>query len=111
MENGPEVAVNEELGCRKTDNSRNERSSKTLRTSFRDVAVSVLRDRDEEFEPQVLKKNQTKINQGIEEKIYAKGMTTEDLEAHIQYIYGISVSDSTVSRITDKILPIAKEWQ
>ena len=38
-------------------------------------------------------------------------MTTEDLEAHIQYIYGISVSDSTVSRITDKILPIAKEWQ
>ena len=43
--------------------------------------------------------------------MYAKGMTTGDIEAHIQDIYGISVSDSTVSRITDKILPIAKEWQ
>ena len=41
--------------------------------------------------------------------MYAKGMTTGDIEAHIQDIYGISVSDSTVSRITDKILPIAKE--
>ena len=43
--------------------------------------------------------------------MYAKSMTTGDIEAHIQDIYGISVSDSTVSRITDKILPIAKEWQ
>ena len=43
--------------------------------------------------------------------MYAKGMTTSDIEAHIQDIYGISVSDSTVSRITDKILPVAKEWQ
>ena len=43
--------------------------------------------------------------------MYAKGMTTSDIEAHIQDIYGISVSDSTISRITDKILPIAKEWQ
>ena len=50
----------------------------------------------------------------IEEKIlsmYAKGMTTGDIEAHIQDIYGLSVSDTTVSRITDKILPVAKEWQ
>ena len=43
--------------------------------------------------------------------MYAKGMTTSDIETHIRDIYGISVSDSTVSRITDKILPIAKEWQ
>ena len=41
----------------------------------------------------------------------AKGMTTGDIEAHIRDIYGIDVSDSTVSRITDKILPVAKEWQ
>ena len=95
-------------------NSRNGHSSKTLRTSFGDVEVSVPRDRKGEFEPQVLKKNQTSISQDIEEKIlsmYAKGMTTGDIEAHIQGIYGISVSDSTVSRITDKILPIAREWQ
>lgn len=67
-----------------------------------------------EFEPQLLKKNQTSISQDIEEKIlsmYAKGMTTSDIETHIRDIYGVEVSDTTVSRITDKILPIAKEWQ
>ena len=121
MENGLEAELDDELGYSKydyknkdTDNSRNGHSSKTLRTSFGDVEVSVPRDRKGEFEPQVLKKNQTSISQDIEEKIlsmYAKGMTTSDIEAHIQDIYGVSVSDSTVSRITDKILPVAREWQ
>ena len=121
MENGLEAELDDELGYSKydyknkdTDNSRNGHSNKTLRTSFGDVAVSVPRDRKGEFEPQVLKKNQTSISQDIEEKIlsmYAKGMTAGDIEAHIQDIYGVEVSDTTVSRITDKILPIAKEWQ
>ena len=72
------------------------------------------RDRKGEFEPQVLKKNQTSISQDLEEKIlsmYAKGMTTSDIETHIRDIYGVEVSDTTVSRITDKILPVVKEWQ
>ena len=121
MENGLDAELEDELGYSKydyrnkeTDNSRNGHSSKTLRTSFGDVEVSVPRDRKSEFEPQLLKKNQTSISQDIEEKIlsmYAKGMTTGDIEAHIRDIYGIDVSDSTVSRITDKILPVAKEWQ
>ena len=121
MENGLEAELDDELGYsrydyrnKSTDNSRNGHSSKTLRTSFGDVEVSVPRDQKGEFEPQILKKNQTSISQDIEEKIlsmYAKGMTTGDIEAHIQDIYGISVSDSTVSRITDKILPIVREWQ
>ena len=75
--------------------------------------MSVPRDRKGEFEPQVPKKNQTSISQDIEEKIlftYTKGMTTSDIEAHIQDIYGISISDSTVSRITSKILSLAREW-
>ena len=121
MENGLEAELDDELGYSRydyknkdTDNSRNGHSSKTLRTSFGDVEVSVPRDRKGEFEPKVLKKNQTSISQDIEEKIlsmYAKGMTTGDIEEHIQDIYGVEVSDTTVSRITDKILPIAKEWQ
>ena len=121
MEKGLDAELEEDLGYSKydyrnkeTDNSRNGHSSKTLRTSFGDVEVSVPRDRKSEFEPQLLKKNQTSISQDIEEKIlsmYAKGMTTGDIEAHIRDIYGIEVSDSTVSRITDKILPVAKEWQ
>ena len=94
MENGFEAELDEELGYSKydyknkdTENSRNGHSSKHLRTSFGDVEVSVPRDRKGEFEPQVLKKNQTSISQDIEEKIlsmYAKGMTTSDIEAHIQ---------------------------
>lgn len=121
MENGLDAELDEELGYSKydyrnkeTSNSRNGHSSKTLRTSFGNVDVDVPRDRDGQFEPQLLKKNQTSISQDIEEKIlsmYAKGMTTGDIETHIRDIYGVEVSDTTVSRVTDKILPIAKEWQ
>ena len=121
MENGLDAELEEELGYSKydyknkdTDNSRNGHSSKTLRTSFGEVEVAVPRDRKGEFDPVLLKKNQTSISEDVEEKIlsmYAKGMTTADIEAHIRDIYGIEVSDTTVSRITDKILPIAKEWQ
>ena len=91
MENGLEAELDEELGYSKydyknkdTDNSRNGHSSKRLRTSFGEVDVSVPRDRKGEFEPQVLKKNQTSISQDIEEKIlsmYAKGMTTQGMAA------------------------------
>ncbi len=121
MENGLEAELDEELGYSKydyrnkgTDNSRNGHSSKTLKTSFGDVDVSIPRDRKGEFEPQLLKKNQTSISQDVEEKIlsmYAKGMTTADIETHIHDIYGLEVSDTTISRITDKILPIVREWQ
>ena len=121
MESGLEAELDDELGYgrydyrnKDTDNSRNGHSSKTLRTSYGDVEVAVPRDRKGEFEPQILKKNQTSVSRDIEEKIlsmYAKGMTTGDIETHIQDIYGIEVSDTTISRITDKILPIAKEWQ
>ena len=121
MEDGLETELDDALGYsrydyrnKNTENSRNGHSSKTLRTSFGDVEAAVPRDRKGEFEPQLLKKNQTSISQDIEEKIlsmYAKGMTTGDIEAHIQDIYGVDVSDTTVSRITDKILPVAKEWQ
>lgn len=121
MENGLESELEDELGYSKydyrnksTENSRNGHSAKTLRTSFGDVDIAIPRDRKGEFEPRILKKNQTSVSEDIEEKIlsmYAKGMTTSDIESHIQDIYGLEISSSTVSRITDKILPIAKEWQ
>lgn len=121
MESGLDAELDEELGYSRydyrnkhTDNSRNGHSSKKLRTSFGEVDLEVPRDRKGEFEPQLVKKNQTSISQDVEEKIlsmYAKGMSTSDIESHIRDIYGLSVSDTTVSRITDKILPVAKEWQ
>lgn len=78
------------------------------------VEVDIPRDRNGEFEPQILKKNQTSISSDMENKIismYAKGMSTSDIEEHIRDIYGLEISDTTVSRITDKVLPAAKEWQ
>lgn len=121
MKNGLEAELDEELGYSKydyrskeTDNSQNGHSSKKLKTSFGDVEISTPRDRKGEFEPQLLRKNQTSVSQDIEEKIlsmYAKGMTTSDIETHIRDIYGVEVSDTTISRITDKILPIVREWQ
>lgn len=118
---GLEGELDEELGYSKydfrnkdTDNSRNGHSEKTLKTSFGDVEIQVPRDRKGEFEPELIKKQQTTLTGDIEEKIlsmYAKGMTTGDIEGHIKEIYGLDVSDSAISRITDKILPVVKEWQ
>ena len=121
LENGLDAEMDEELGYsrydyhnKNTDNSRNGHSSKNLKTSFGEMELEIPRDRKGEFEPQILKKHQTSISGDIEEKIlsmYAKGMTTSDIETHIREIYGISVSDSTISRVTDKILPVVREWQ
>jgi transposase-like protein len=121
LENGLEGELDDELGYSKydyrnktTDNSRNGHSGKTLRSSFGEISLNVPRDRNGEFDPILVKKQQTSISHDIEEKIlsmYAKGMTTADIESHIHEIYGLSVSDSTISRVTDKILPVVKEWQ
>ncbi|HWP95209.1 MAG TPA: IS256 family transposase [Syntrophomonadaceae bacterium] len=121
LENGLEAELDEELGYSKydyrnkqTDNCRNGFSEKTMKTSFGDMDISVPRDRKGDFDPQIVKKQQTTLSGDIEEKIismYAKGMTTADIESHIRDIYGIEVSDSTISRITDKILPVVKDWQ
>lgn len=121
VENGLEGELEDELGYGKydyqnkeTDNSRNGHSEKTLKTSFGEVDIKVPRDRKGEFEPELVKKQQTNLSGDIEEKIlsmYAKGMSTSDIEGHIRDIYGLEISDSAISRITDKILPVVREWQ
>lgn len=121
LENGLEGELDDELGYTKYDyrnkegdNSRNGYSKKTLKTSFGEAEIKVPRDRNGEYEPQLVKKHQTTLTGDIEEKIlsmYAKGMTTGDIESHIREIYGLDCSDTTISRITDKILPVVREWQ
>ena len=121
LEEGLEGELDEELGYSKydyrnkeTENSRNGHSAKTVKSSYGEVEIKVPRDREGEFEPQIVKKHQTTLTGDIEEKIlsmYAKGMSTSDIESHIREIYGLDVSDTTVSRITDKILPVVREWQ
>lgn len=121
MQGSLEAELDEELGYepydvknKNTENSRNGHSKKTLRTSMGKVEIDVPRDRNGDFEPKILPKNQTSISQDMESKIismYAKGMSVSDIEKHIRDIYGLEISDTTVSRITDKVLPAAKEWQ
>ena len=121
MQGSLEAELDEELGYepydvknKNTENSRNGHSKKTLRTSMGKVEIDVPRDRNGDFEPKILPKNQTSISQDMESKIismYAKGMSVSDIEKHIRDIYGLEISDTAVSRITDKVLPAAKEWQ
>ncbi|MGL5903460.1 MAG: transposase, partial [Cetobacterium sp.] len=84
---------------KESNNSRNGYSSKKLKSSAGEIEVNVPRDRNGEYEPQVVKKYQNTIGQDLEAKIismYAKGMTTSDIESHIEEIYGYQVSDSFI---------------
>jgi len=98
---------------KETDNSRNGHSPKQVKSKFGAIDLEVPRDRKSDFEPAVVKKRQRDIS-GLEEKIvsmYAKGMTTRDIQAHIDDIYGYELSPETISNITDKVLEKAREWQ
>ena len=98
---------------KQTSNSRNGYSPKTVQGSMGEVEIQVPRDRDGEFEPQLVKKHQTDIS-AIEDKIiflYSQGVSTREIQKTMQEMYGINVDDSRVSKITDKILPLIKEWQ
>ena len=123
LENILEVEMGEHLGRdkydRKTDidqddrNYRNGYSKKTLRSSFGDVDLDVPRDRKAEFEPQIVKKYETVCNE-LDKKIislYAKGMSTRDIQAEVEDLYGITLSPSMISKITDKVIATATEWQ
>jgi transposase-like protein len=115
-----EAEMDEHLGYDKhsplgdlTGNSRNGYNKKTLQTQMGKAEIQVPRDRNGEFEPQLIEKYQTKSND-IETQIiamYAKGMSTRDIEDHLRDIYGVDVSPALVSKITDKIIPQMIEWQ
>ena len=96
-----------------TDNTRNGYTPKTVKSKFGEIDLDVPRDRKSDFEPQIVKKRQKDIS-GLEEKIismYAKGMTTRDIQAHIKDLYGYEISAETVSSITDQVMERAREWQ
>ncbi|MEQ8189759.1 MAG: IS256 family transposase, partial [Candidatus Eremiobacterota bacterium] len=115
-----EGELDEELGYSKydyknkeTENSRNGHSRKTVRSSSGEIELSIPRDRKGEYEPIAVKKHSKNISD-LEDKIlsmYAKGMSNRDIQGYLEELYGIEVSGETVSRITDKILPVVKEWQ
>ena len=115
-----EAEIEHELGYAKnsvseknTSNSRNGYSKKTVRSEYGNINLDIPRDRNAEFEPQIIPKYQREIT-GIEGQIlslYAKGMSSRDIEEHLNNLYGIDVSPSMISKITDKIIPEIREWQ
>ena len=121
LEEALDGELDEELGYSRYDhknkdtkNSRNGHSKKTMHTSYGDMELDIPRDRDGEFEPQIVQKHQNTLTQDMENKIlsmYAKGITQADIRAHFDELYGVSLSESTISRITDRVLPAVKEWQ
>lgn len=100
-------------GSKKTTNRRNGYIQKNVKTSYGEVPVSVPRDRESTFEPQVIPKR-TKDVSGMEDKIlsmYAKGMSQRDIAETIEEIYGFELSHETISNITDRVLDQVDEWQ
>ncbi|WP_338463180.1 IS256 family transposase [Brevibacillus borstelensis] len=98
---------------KRTTNSRNGYSKKTVRSEYGDVDIQVPRDREGDFEPNIVKKHQSNVT-GIEDQIlalYAKGVSTRDIQDHLQQLYGIEVSPTLISNVTNKIVPMIKEWQ
>lgn len=96
-----------------TGNSRNGKSSKNLLTDIGEVPIDVPRDRNGEYSPQIVKKNQRRFK-GFDDKIismYARGMTTRDIQGHLKDIYGVDVSPDLVSSVTDDVIADVREWQ
>lgn len=98
---------------KRTANRRNGKSAKTLRSDYGNITLDIPRDRQGEFDPVLIKKYQKDLGV-IEDKIlsmYAKGMSTRDIQSHIEDIYGIELSATTISNITEKVLELVTEWQ
>jgi putative transposase len=94
-------------------NSRNGTSGKTLKSDLGELPIEVPRDRNGDFEPQLVRKGQRRFN-GFDDKIlsmYARGMTTRDIQAHLQDLYKVEVSPELISTVTAEVIEEVKEWQ
>ncbi len=97
----------------KSGNSRNGTSGKTVKGDFGELEIEVPRDRSSTFEPQILPKHQTRFT-GFDDKIvsmYARGMTTREIEGHLKEIYGVEVSPGLISQVTEAVNEEVKVWQ
>ena len=115
-----EAELDDHLGYDRYDNknksianSRNGYRQKKVKSDFGEIQISIPRDRNGDFEPRVVRNYENDIS-GIEDQIigmYSKGMSTRDISSHLKSIYGIDISHTLVSKITDRVLPLAQEWQ
>ena len=120
LERAMDAELTHHLGYEKSDpagynsgNSRNGTTSKTLKGEFGEVEIETPRDRNGTFEPQMVKKHQTRWD-GFDDKIlsmYARGMTTREIQGHLQEMYGVAVSPTLISEVTDQVMEEVKGWQ
>lgn len=102
-----------DIAEKNTDNARNGSSAKSLKGEFGEIELETPRDRKGEFEPRLIKKHQTRFT-GFDEKVlslYARGMTTREIQGHLEEMYGVEVSPALISDITDGVMEQAKAWQ
>jgi len=95
-------------------NRRNGPVSKILKTGYGDVEIESIRDRDSTFEPQIVKKRQTTLGSGLDDKIismYAKGMSYGDIQDHLEDLYGLELSKGKLTAITDLVKPELDSWR
>ena len=120
LERAMNAELTNHLGYEKHDpaghnsgNSRNGTTSKTVKGEFGEMVVETPRDRNGSFEPQILSKHQTRFD-GFDDKIlsmYARGMSTREIQGHLQEMYGVEVSPSLISDVTDAVIEEVKAWQ
>lgn len=95
-------------------NRRNGSKAKTVKTGHGPVSVEMPRDRDGSFEPKLIGKRQTSLGEGLDNRIlslYSKGMSYEDIQEHLEDLYGLEISVGQLTTITDKILPVVEQWR
>ena len=95
-------------------NRRNGKLKKTVKTATGAFELETPRDREGSFEPEIVKKRQTVLNESLDNKIlslYALGMSYESITSHLEEMYGLEVSTAKISQITDKLLPVITEWR
>lgn len=120
VERAMDVELDEHLGYQKhtaagknTGNSRNGHSSKKLKGDFGEVEIITPRDRNSTFEPQIIRKGQTRITEFDEQilALYARGMTTRDIADTFKEMYGVEVSHSLISKVTEAVMDEIHAWQ
>src|SRR6266508_7039473 len=100
-------------GGHNSGNSRNGKSAKTLKGTFGTMPIEVPRDRNGSFEPQIIEKHQTRFT-GFDDNIislYARGLSTREIQQHLEEIYHVEVSPALISTVTDAVLEEVKTWQ
>src|SRR5215203_5042596 len=102
-----------ETAGHKRGNSRNGKSAKTLKGSFGTMPIEVPRDRNGTFEPQIIEKRQTRFT-GFDANIislYARGLSTREIQQHLEEIYHVEISPALISSVTDEVIDEVKTWQ